>query len=394
MPIRLHPCDRKVLRRWIDRGYFDDDPEAFSMAYKHLRKRTKARVIRLLPRLSRANPAGYKKHRTIKHFGARSGFGRIYGLDPGDFKDHFMFTPDQFVIVFERLGFPPRLQYSRNHHTDSEDAFLLFLKRMRCNGGSTHADLKLMFGRCSGWISEVFRAVLLFLYDKFARFKVEQFDVRLFDETRLNLYAEGIASVCDLYYDMVKICGFIDGTTDEVARLSYGGYRGRAQQALFNGHKKDHVLLYEMVTFPDGMIARGFGPLAGANNDRVAVARGHIRDLVRQYFHGYALYGDSIYYSYTPEIWCPILDDDDEDACYANSAMSRVRVDVENSIGALYQRCGILDHEFHLGSELAYHIFVVAIFLQNVHTCVTRSNGVSSRFRVPPPLLDEYLDLS
>jgi len=57
-----------------------------------------------------------------------------------------------------------------------------------------------------------------------------------------------------------------------------------------------------MITFPDGMVGRAFGPLAGANNDRNAVAEGETQELVRQYFNGHALYGDSIYTNYAPEV--------------------------------------------------------------------------------------------
>jgi hypothetical protein len=56
-----------------------------------------------------------------------------------------------------------------------------------------------------------------------------------------------------------------------------------------------------MLTFPDGLVGRCFGPLAGASNDRNAVMQGHLRELIRDQFHGLSLYGDSIYYDYEPE---------------------------------------------------------------------------------------------
>ena len=68
------------------------------------------------------------------------------------------------------------------------------------------------------------------------------------------------------------------------------------------GHKHHHCLLYEVVSFPDGLVGRAFGPSAGANNDRNAVEEGGCRDMVRDHFHGYALYGGGIYHGYEPEV--------------------------------------------------------------------------------------------
>jgi hypothetical protein len=160
-----------------------------------------------------------------------------------------------------------------------------------------------------------------------------------------------------------------------------------------------------MITFPDGLVGRAFGPLAGANNDRNAVEEGQCRQLVRDHFHGFSLYGDSIYYDYEPEvsvvltvpfdisllqIIAPFQDASDESR-QMNYHMSRVRVSIENVIGAIYQICPILYRKFKLGSEPAGPIFITACFLYNVHVCATRSPGSSARFGVPAPLLDEYL---
>jgi len=77
----------------------------------------------------------------------------------------------------------------------------------------------------------------------------------------------------------------------------------------------------------------------------------------------------------------------------ANVAMSGVRVSIENTIGALYERCPILFREFQISKEPYQEIFEVAVLLYNISVCVTRSPGSSSRFGVPPPLLDEYLSM-
>jgi len=63
-----------------------------------------------------------------------------------------------------------------------------------------------------------------------------------------------------------------------------------------------HCVLWEIVSFPDGLIGRAGGPFPGSFNDRNAVEHSRIREVVAEHFHGHCLYGDSIYYNYEPEV--------------------------------------------------------------------------------------------
>jgi len=76
--------------------------------------------------------------------------------------------------------------------------------------------------------------VLSHIASKFTGAKIRNFDAKLFNKDRLAEYTAGIARVYDLYEE-VRVCGFIDGTCDGVARLSYGGYNGDGQRALYSG---------------------------------------------------------------------------------------------------------------------------------------------------------------
>ena len=65
------------------------------------------------------------------------------------------------------------------------------------------------------------------------------------------------------------------------------------QQAFYSGDKKAHGFVFEMITFPDGMVGRAFGPVAGRHHDLfLARISGLLALITHGAFRGFRLFGD------------------------------------------------------------------------------------------------------
>jgi len=88
--------------------------------------------------------------------------------------------------------------------------------------------------------------------------------------------------------------GFIDGTAVHVARPG-----GGIQRACYSGHKRRHVLNFQSVTTPGGLVFHMYGPHEGRRHDVVLYKESGLDDALRQtlLIDGvqHCLYGDSAY---------------------------------------------------------------------------------------------------
>ena len=93
-----------------------------------------------------------------------------------------------------------------------------------------------------------------------------------------------------------------------------------------------------MITFPDGMIGRAWGPVAGRHHDLYLAAQSGLRDLLTTGgLKGFRLFGDKAYLGFYDLIIHPIV------AAVRgslqakwNTHTSKYRIEVEHNIGNLY----------------------------------------------------------
>jgi hypothetical protein len=63
------------------------------------------------------------------------------------------------------------------------------------------------------------------------------------------------------------VCGFVDGTFHSMNRPGRDGFNGNLQRLSYRRAKKGNGLVFEIISFPDGMIGRAFGPVSGRYHD-------------------------------------------------------------------------------------------------------------------------------
>ena len=190
-------------------------------------------------------------------------------------------------------SFPYRFEHGiATRWVTQETALLVFLKRLRTRG-SVVMHLEVFFGRSVGWISEVFNSFVTFLDARWIPIKIQSLDPRVFDRFRLQDYADCLWRAG---FPCPGVVGFIDGTFHSIYLPGRDGYNGDLQRLFYSGAKKNHGLNFEIICFPDGLIGRAFGPVAGRHHDAYLA---HCSAVVQLITHGalagFRLFGDKAY---------------------------------------------------------------------------------------------------
>lgn len=202
-------------------------------------------------------------------------------------------------------------------------------------------------------------------------------------------------TTCDAGCAYPNIIGFIDGTARPICRPS------RDQNLQYSGYKKTHVLKYQSVMMPNGMIARLDGPFNGRRHDSAVL---HLSDLLRQCQaklvvseeKWYAFYGDP---GYANQKFIKVGFKTNRNTLTErqkifNRDMSALRVHVEYGFGKIIQLFAFLD--FKKNQKLLLQPiklqYIVAALLSNCHTCMNGSQ-ISDYFLCSPPKLEEYLNV-
>ena len=362
---------------------------------------------RRLPWFSTGNALGFNCPREYQHYGwpyygaAQSGIRP--SLSREEFRSHFLFPSIVFAEVLAALRFPrspgrpPNKDFAYMHDANGvpirwvsqETAFLVFLKRMRTRG-SVVIQLQAFFGRSIGWISQVYNAVLEFICSRWVPQKIQNLDGRVFDYWRLKDYEKCLRRNG---LNLPGCVGFVDGTFHKINRPGKDGNNGELQGLFYNGSKKDHGPIFEMITTPDGIIVRANGGHAGRHHD-VYVARES--DLLGEFetraLKNFRLFGDKAYQGFGDKILHPYLAPQAGSyEAWFNKYTSGYRIEVEHNIGNLYMQCAVLQNEMNIETQLPECWFQASVFIHNVHTCVMHSNQTAIRFGMPPLSLARYL---
>ncbi len=184
--------------------------------------------------------------------------------------------------------------------------------------------------------------------------------------------------------------GFIDGTARPICRPKYN------QKQQYSGYKKQHVLKYQSVILPNGLIGRLDGAFNGRRHDAAVL---HLSKLVSEMQNifvkpgiTYVVYGDPGYSnSRFIKVGFKNYGTLSPLQKQFNSDMSALRVSVEYGFGRILQQFAFLDFKKNqkLYLQPLKKMYFVAGILCNAQMCM-RGGQISKYFDCEPPTLQEY----
>jgi len=277
----------------------------------------------------------------------------------------------------------------RRYRAPAVESLCVVLRRL--SSPARWWDLEPLFGRSSSSLSEIFYETM------------ERLDERWRDALctwrgdlmvqRAPTYAQ---CVLDKGGGLDNCVGFIDGTGLFVARPG-----GGLQRSVYSGHKRTHMLKFQTVTTPDGLLFHLFGPMEGRRHDITMYREAGMDDILEAGLSidgvQYCLYGDK---AYLLRPWMqvafpePVDGEQDADEEEQNTNMAAVRVSVEWGYKEVKQVFTSLDYKRKLKVRegpvgLMYRC---AVFLWNVRVCFYGSQ-TASFFSCEPPTVEAYLAL-
>jgi hypothetical protein len=293
----------------------------------------------------------------------------------------FRFTIPEIEVLAEAFGLPAVVTTPERVRATRVEALCVLLRRLAYP--NRLCDLRDLFGRSLAALCSLTLHLSGFLVDRFSA-------VIDFDEQRIcgrvREFADAIHSAGA---PLDCIWGFVDGTARPMSRPL------RHQRIMYSGHKRQHVLKFQCVTTPDGLIAHTFGPIEGRRHDMFVLKKSALLDRLEamEAMEGYCLYGDPGY-CVSARLIAPFKGAAlDQHQMEFNQRMSAVRVVVEWSFGNVLSLWAFLDFRknLKLGLSPIGSFYKLGVFLTNCHTCLRRGNIVSSKFGLEPPTLQQYL---
>ena len=148
-----------------------------------------------------------------------------------------------------------------------------------------------------------------------------------------------------------------------------------------------------MITFPDEIIGRAFGPVSGRHHDAYLAARSGLYALLAAgALMGFRLFGDKAYIGFGALIIHPFIAAIPGSLqFFFNTYTSAYRIEVEHDIGNLYMEWAILQRKQNLSTEKTAAWFQAAVLMHNIRICLYHNSQTAIRFGIPPPSLEEYL---
>jgi hypothetical protein len=305
-------------------------------------------------------------------------------LDDLQFEGLFRFQKADVPRVVAALVLPETFGDPKHgHNCSGQTGFLILVYRL--NYPTKLLQLELMFGIERTVCGRLFNVVLDFIYTKFASKILFEKQLVL---THLDSYCQSVSTKCG--NALLKCFGFIDGTVHQVCRPV------KFQKSVWSGHKRVHGMKFQSVILPDGMFAQLYGPVEARRHDVILLKDSGLVELFENSpaLAGYHLFGDM---GYTNNSWIlsPYkgINLDGNQAMW-NKLCRHVRIVVEWGFGNLQKKWA------HLAFKPGMKVFLVptskmylaAAFLCNIHNSL-HPNQVAQYFELPPPPLEEYVQL-
>lgn len=155
--------------------------------------------------------------------------------------------------------------------------------------------------------------------------------------------------------------GFIDGTARKICRPS------QFQKEVYSGHKRAHVLKFQNMTLPNGIILQMSMPYLGKQHDCFILRDTGFLDQMSTYCKEFCVYGDKGEQLMRPFSGVNLSYAEKE----FNRKMSQVRQCVEWSFGKIIQQFAFLDFNKNLKLFLqpVGQYYFLATLMTNAHTC-------------------------
>lgn len=274
------------------------------------------------------------------------------------------FSKDEIYRLIHVLRLPPRIKCDNRIVEDSFTAMCMLLRRFAFTARA--ADLYLEFGWKPERLSRVVNTTTEMIYTRWR--KLLSFDHTRLSPERLQLFANAMEERgCPLH----GCWGFIDGTQRPICRPVIN------QNAVYNGHHREHSLGYQGVVTPDSLLQHVFGPLPGNAHDKRILDESELLLQLSAYSHGplgndLCIYGDAGYntsqYLVAPYQGSVLLPHE----LAFNSAMSRVRIIAEWSFKEVTMQFKFLTDKLEqkLLLQPVGMQFLVCILLHNAHVCL------------------------
>jgi hypothetical protein len=306
--------------------------------------------------------------------------------------------------LLDKLGFANVVVLENGITCSGEYAMCMMLYRLHYP--CTLASMQQMFGREFTQISRIFAYAIDLVFDLHAdkvmgniQWYGDRFDLynRAYKTKIAQLPGNPVPGTVPLY--LSDIFGSIDCTVNAICRP---GGNQNIQNAFYNRYHHGHFIIWQGVTFPDGMVVLE-GPEPGHYTDimvwRDCMLRQELEEVMLERealgLPRLYLYGDKIYNSgavikaawslrHGPlQAWMHVQ----------NGLMARIRVQVEWAFERIVVMCKYASFsrtQMLQQSPLAKH-YTVGVLLANCRTCMY--GGIDTAyFGVVPPTLDEYFD--
>jgi nuclease HARBI1 len=199
--------------------------------------------------------------------------------------------------------------------------------------------------------------------------------------------------------EVSDIFGFLDGTGLEIARPNNG-----VQNPFWNGYMHGHYLIFQGISFPDGMVVIE-GAFPGYQPDtmvwRDSAMRGELEAIMAERFAAgrsrYKVYADKIYNNSLP-VTAAYSRRDHRHGLQAwqtrlNRLMSDIRVGVEWSFGKIITRNKFVSfgRSMQIQKSPVSKFYHTALLISNAHTCMYGCQQ-TSYFGVLAPDVNEYFN--
>jgi hypothetical protein len=298
---------------------------------------------------------------------------------------HFRFTKSQIVEMVNRFALPLRLPL--RYRVSGFKALCILLHRFAYPIRLASCAQFWGAGHNPSQISVIVTWLSSYLFRRYN--KLIYFDGESF-AARMQLYVDAIARKgCPL----PGACSFLDATNKSHCRPV------RHQRAAFSGHKKRHVLKFQSLVTPDGLVRSFFGPMEGRRTDAWLLSKSNLfeafstMEAAELVFALKKIWADGGY-GLNKYVFRPFINPvDGSPAHLFNVAMSRLRISVEwgfHYVNSLFKYLNFSEQLKVLLQPVGL-FYNVAVLLANCKTCLHGGNQIATYFECAPPTLSEYL---
>ncbi|XP_077492280.1 uncharacterized protein LOC144103438 [Amblyomma americanum] len=314
---------------------------------------------------------------------SRHGLFDINKCDPTAFKQMCRFEKSDFGELCNALLVPQTLTTAQGVIVPGQEALCLTLRRLAYP--NRWCDLEEIFGRHSSVMSSAANIMLSHILHNFDHLLSDCNNHLWLSPPSLRSFARAVQSKGA---PLPNCWAFVDGTARAICRPK------RNQKLYFSGHKRMHMVKYQSLMCPNGIVCQLDGHYPGSYHDaRIFRESGLYSKLKRIVANErLVIYGDPAY-PLRPLLMKPYggcRRTPTQDAF--NCGMSKVRQAVEWGFGKVVAEFAFLD--FKKNQKLLWQqiekMYKVATIFANCHTAMYGSQ-VSDYFHLAPPSLREYL---